>query len=299
MKCIVTADWHIRGTTPRCRNDKDWMATQRNALKSLYNYAIEYDCDICVVGDLFHTVADTSFECIQLIQELALNLKNENKRLYILAGNHDLPYHSEDNIDKSAIGIVLMSDNVYHISDIENVSAPNFGGTVNKDAEIVFTHVLTFPDRESMPPNVNAVTAYDLLDDYPKAKYIFTGDYHHAFHVEEDNRHVINAGCLIRQVADMKDYKPSCYYVDTQTNVIKQLYIADDGDMVDDSYLVKEEEREKRIEEFVDKLKATKNISLDFADNVAKALTTNKLGKEFEDVVNALIQQRYFEYIEE
>ena len=32
MKLIVTADWHLRATRPRCRTDENWIETQRNAL---------------------------------------------------------------------------------------------------------------------------------------------------------------------------------------------------------------------------------------------------------------------------
>ena len=293
MKMIITADWHIRNTAPRCRSDKDWMQTQKNALWKLLEYAEAHDCDIFVVGDLFHSVSDTSFECVQLIQGLALALKKIGKRLYILAGNHDLLYHSEDNIERSAIGILFKSENIFPISSVEGVSAPNFGGEVDRTKKIVFTHVLTFPDRDNVPPNVNALTAYDLLDEYPEAEYIFTGDYHHSFHVEEKDRHVINPGCLLRQVADMKDYKPLCYLVDTDSGSVDTLYIGDDDNLIDDSYLIKEEAREQRIEEFVDKLKETKNVSLDFVENVRKYMDLNDFDKEFRQTVSSLIHQNY------
>ena len=30
-KMIISADWHIRATKPRCRVDNDWLETQRKA----------------------------------------------------------------------------------------------------------------------------------------------------------------------------------------------------------------------------------------------------------------------------
>ena len=151
MKFICTADWHIRATRPRCRTDENWIETQRNALAQIKKISVEKNAPVFVVGDLFHSNSDTSFECIQLVQSLA----DELGELYILAGNHDLPYHSSENINKSAIGILLNSNNIASIREFNlwvlnhkdvTCSCSNFDEADNKDAEIVFKHTLVFPD---------------------------------------------------------------------------------------------------------------------------------------------------------
>lgn len=82
-------------------------------LRKLKKYPLKKNAPVFVVGDLFHSNSDTSFECIQLVQSLA----DELGELYILAGNHDLPYHSSENINKSAIGILLNSSHIFQIKD--------------------------------------------------------------------------------------------------------------------------------------------------------------------------------------
>lgn len=289
MKLLITADWHIRKTKPICRTDDDWMETQRKAVAQVLELAIKYGTDVCIVGDLFHANSDTDFECLQIVQDFALGLKRENLGCYILAGNHDLLYHSSLNVNRSAIGILFNSENIHPISSLgDDVSAPNFDEAV-KDNLIVFRHILTFPDKESMPPNVEAKSADDLLDDTPSAEWIFTGDYHHNFHVERDGRHVINPGCLIRQVVDFIDYKPVVYIVDTERKKIIKKYISDEVDFVDNTYIIKQEERENRIGDFVDGIKHTESVSLDFIDNVRKALNDNKLSDELVAMVEELI----------
>ena len=128
MRFILTADWHLRATPPRCRIDKDWIETQRKALEQVYKYALGYKCSVFVVGDIFHSNSDVSFQCIQMVQDLADKLDKIEQGLFILCGNHDLLYHSSQNIDKSAIGILLKSNNIYKISDFNyhHVSAPFF-----------------------------------------------------------------------------------------------------------------------------------------------------------------------------
>ena len=93
MKFICTADWHIRATRPRCRIDENWIETQVKVLRQLAKISDERNAPIIVVGDLFHSNSDTSFECINMVQKLADYLGE----LYMLAGNHDLPYHSSEN----------------------------------------------------------------------------------------------------------------------------------------------------------------------------------------------------------
>lgn len=297
MKIIVTADWHIRATKPRCRIDEDWMETQRNALNQIQKISKEKNAPVMVVGDIFHSNSDTSFECIQLVQSLA----DELGELYILAGNHDLPYHSSENIEKSAIGVLFNSQNIFPISEFfkkwhwntdEKIrySASNFDKWDDENAEMVFKHVLCFPDVKSIPQNVDAITAKELLDEFSNARWIFIGDYHHNFHYEKNGRHVINPGCILRQASDFKDYQCGVYYVDTDKNEIEFIPIIDKERFIDDSYILKQEEREQRIESFVDKLKDTKNISLDFIDNVHKAIQENKLESDVVDMIEELLE---------
>lgn len=295
MKLIVTADWHLRATRPRCRTDENWIETQRNALAQIKKISVEKNAPVFVVGDLFHSNSDTSFECIQLVQSLA----DELGELYILAGNHDLPYHSSENINKSAIGILLNSNNIASIREFNlwvlnhkdvTCSCSNFDEVDDKDAEIVFKHTLVFPDLKSLPPNVDAITAKELLEEFSNAQWIFTGDYHRNFHYEKNGRHVVNPGCLLRQASDMKNYKCGVYYVDTDENIVEFVPIIDNESFVDDSYILKQEEREERIESFVDKLSDTKNVSLDFVDNVQKAMLENNFGFEIKTVVEELME---------
>lgn len=289
MRLIATSDWHIRATRPRCRIDEDWMQTQKKALQQLVKIAKEKEAPVFVVGDLFNSNSDTTFECIQMVQQTADQLGE----LYVLAGNHDLPYHSSENIEKSAIGVLLNSQNIFSIKEHfrrHNVSAANFDEEDNKAAEIVFKHVLCFPDVKSLPPNVDALTAKDLLSEFKNAQWIFTGDYHHNFHYEKNGRHVINPGCLLRQASDFKDYECGVYYVDTENEIVEFIPIIDNEQFVDDSYILKQEEREERIEKFVDKLKDTKNVSLDFIDNVHKAIAANKLSEEMINMLEELLE---------
>lgn len=288
MNMIVTADWHLRATKPRCRADEDWIETQRKALEQVVKIAQGKQCSVFVVGDVFHSNSDTSFECIKMVQDFAQCLFGFGK-MYLLCGNHDLPYHSSDNISRSAIGLLLNSNNIQLIKNLPNVSAPNFDEPV-ENKKFVFRHILTFPDAKSIPPNVDAMTAKELLEETPNAEWIFTGDYHKYFHYEKNGRHVVNSGCLLRQVADMKDYQCGVYYVDTDNDIVDFIPIIDSEQLIDDSYILQENEREERIDNFVQKLKDTESVSLDFLANVESALQSNKLESDLKEVIEELLE---------
>ena len=288
-KMIITADWHIRSTKPRCRIDEDWIETQRQALAQIVKISKEKKAPVIVVGDLFHSNSDVSFECIQMVQQMA----DELGELYILAGNHDLPYHSSENLEKSAIGVLLNSSRIFNIktfTDSEKISASNFDEPDDKNAEIVFKHTLVFPDAKSIPPNCDGTTAKELLEEFPNAEWIFTGDYHHNFHYEKNGRHVVNSGCLLRQASDFKDYQCGVYFVDTDRNIVEFISIIDSEQLIDDSYILQENEREERIDNFVQKLKDTESVSLDFLANVETALQSNELESDLKEVIEELLE---------
>lgn len=290
MKMIVSADWHLRSQLPRCRKDENWIETQKKMINQVVEYCKKYKSDLFIVGDIFHSHSETTVEVIQLVQNIAKELKKYGLKVYILAGNHDLLYHSSENINKSAVGILLKTENIFPISSYsDEISAGNFDEeTENK--KIIFKHILVFPDAKSLPPNVDATTAKELLSQYDKCQWMFTGDMHKNFHYEKNGRHVVNPGCLIREVSDMKDYQNGIYFVDTEKEIVEWLEIKDDENFIDDSYILKEKEKEERIENFANKLQETKEVSLDFIANVESAMKQNKFSKELNETIEELLQ---------
>ena len=289
FKGIITADWHLSQTLPRARCDEDWIKTQKKIVNQVYKKAMENNCDIFIVGDIFHSNGDTSYQIITIVQNLAKRLEKIGLKLYIICGNHDLLYHSSLNVNKSAVGVLLNSENIYPVTEYsEDVAGANFDEeTENK--RIVFKHVLAFKDDSEIPPNVDAITAKDLLSEYDKAKFIFLGDNHHSFVYKKGDRVVINPGCLIRRNADFKSYQPVIFYVDEENDVIESYNIIDDEKFIDDSYILREKEKEERIQAFADKIGEVESVSLDYIENVKSAMLSSKLSGELKETIDELI----------
>jgi len=301
-KFIITADWHLRSQRPRCRLDDDWLETQRNALTLIANEANEYEADVIVIGDIFHSTNETTNEVIGLVQEFALTLETTNQKLYILAGNHDLLQHNLDNIHRSAFNILIHSKNIYHLKQLDiwhneefnkmRISASNFGADDKLDAEIVFKHVLCFPENEKIPPNDKIVKPSELFAQFENAKYIFTGDYHRQFVYEKGKKKLLNPGCLLRQAADMIDYGPGVFFIDFENGKLKYeiLPIPDDEKMVTDEYLEKEEMRNNRIEAFIERIKENEQVTFDFIENVHNLMKNNKIENEIKNTILELME---------
>lgn len=291
MRGIITADWHLRQDLPRCRSDKDWIKTQFETLSKIATLAKIKDCPIYLIGDIFNTPRVPP-SIVSLFLRALIGIP-----IHILAGNHDLPYHSYDNINSSSFGIlwnVALKNELNIQSFSENVSWHHFGTEIqNPDSDILFTHELIFPTEKAKPPNVKARTAGELLKAYPDKKWIFTGDYHHSFIFEKNGRKVINPGCINIQAANMKDYVPKILYIDTEKNVLEWIEIPDNAEVITDMYLREEEERNDRIQAFVDSVESSENISLDFLANLEKGIKENneELGKEPIKILNELIEE--------
>ena len=275
-KLIISADWHLRSVSPRCRIDDNWLDFQESIVKEIVKIANNKKAILCIIGDIFDTPNVPSFITAMFL----LNVLKVKIGTRILAGNHDLPQHSWANISNSSIGIInsIIVNGHHGIGYINELGSwGHFNEDMkNPNQELQFIHRLVFKNIKDVPSNVSACSAQDLLDEFPNAKYIFTGDMHKAFIYEKKNRFVINPGCIIRQAADFKDYVPSVYFVDTDEDIIEQIFLPDNGEVVIDSYLREEEERVNRIEAFVEGVKKNGKVSLDFISNVNVALDKNK-----------------------
>jgi len=301
MSYILTADWHLRSTRPRCRLDDDWLATQKNALDQVAVAARKYEADVIVVGDIFHSTNETTNEVIGLVQSFAATLECDHLSLYLLAGNHDLPQHNLDNIHKSAFNLLLNSKNIFHIEDLiindgkfgMRVSAANFGAPDNEEAEIVFKHILCFPQSEKAPPNAKIVRPTELFADLKKARYIFTGDYHRSFMNYKGKRKVFNPGCLLRQAADLIDYEPSVMLIEANDGELthKLIPIVDSATLVTDEYIAEEEARDNRIASFIEKIKSKGELTFDFVENVKTRIVENKIDKGVKAMILELLEE--------
>lgn len=291
-KLLITADWHIRGERPRCRTDESWIEAQRKDVAFLVDKAIQEDAILCIVGDIFHTPRTATEAVNMIISELK---RLPEGRLFILAGNHDLPYHSYDHLEQSSIGTLLKYFPEL-TTEAGRWDAYPFGMDEEGSAPIRFVHRLVFPDQTDLAKLAGADTAETIAEEFRDNQLIVCGDYHHAFAVpiEEKHQMVLNPGCLNIQAADMIGYQPKAILVEMFTDYSDFTYdwveIPQPKEVVTtDEYLEADKERDERLEAFMDTVSASGEVSLSFRDNLEKRV--ENVRPEVKHIVTSIIQE--------
>lgn len=298
MKILLTADWHIRGDRPRCRIDDDWIESQRQDIQAVLNIARSEKVDeTWILGDLFHQPRAAT-EAVNMALAGLKNLQ-EVCPVYVLPGNHDLPYHDYGNLEQSSLGIVLKSFPELCTSDPEEardsrgftLTAAPFGlDPIDPHTDVWATHQLTFENEATKPPMAGGKIAQDLLDEAPGVQVVITGDYHRGYvYTGVDGRRVITPGCLNIQAADMDDYRPRVYIWDTATAQVHPQYLPLNSDVVVTDYLAAEKERDERMDKCLEVATSAASVTLSFTDNLKAAAEEPGTSPGVKGIINEVL----------
>ena len=293
MKILLTADWHIRGDRPRCRIDEDWIESQRQDIQAVVDIARREKVDEAwVLGDLFHQPRAAT-EAVNMVL-VGLKDLREVCPVYILPGNHDLPYHDYGNLEQSSLGIVLKSFPELRTREEPSgliLAAAPFGlDPVDPHADVWATHQLTFESAETRPTMAGGKIAQDLLDEAPGVQVVVTGDYHRGYvYTGADGRRVITPGCLNIQAADMDDYRPRVYIWDTATAQVTPHYLPLNSAAVVTDYLAAEKERDERMDRCLEVATAAASVTLSFTDNLKAAAEEPGTAPGVKGIINEVL----------
>lgn len=263
MKILCTSDWHLRKNVPICRKEteQEWFDFQFSIVNQITELAKSYNATLCIAGDIF----DKSFPGMAILNKLLDTLDFSN--LVVSAGNHEIPYHNSENLINSAIYTIRQK--IVNTSKI--ISYRDYNNSNYTEKEVMLCHHLVFKDSKSIPPNVNAITANDLLEMYPDSKIIICGDNHHGFIYKKNDRLVIVPGCTTIQTVSEFNHLPVVYLVDTETLNIEKIELYSPISMLTDNHIEQKVLRDQRIVDFVDKLQNKKLNSFDFTANLKQA----------------------------
>lgn len=257
---LHAADLHLTGSRPRCRHDPDWPETQRAMLRSLVDTANANQVPLHLGGDIF----DHARVATEVVNMAIKELKRAGHGVYILIGNHDAPFHDASRIHEASLGTLL--ETFPHTPCTPGIQdAAPFGRDCPTGAPVAFTHQLVFEDESKRPPMAKGHTAESLLEAFPDARWIFTGDHHDRFWYQSpDGRHVVNPGSTITHNASKIGDKAFCALVDIDAESVEWIEIPDDPSMVSDAHLRTVEARESRVGAFLERVKGAGGVVLDF-----------------------------------
>ena len=103
---------------------------------------------------------------------------------------------------------------------------------------------------------------------------IVSGDNHAHFHAEQDGRHLVNCGALMRSTVADRDHEPVCYLFDTETRELELVKVPVEpiGKVMDLKKASKEAEVSESLRAFVAGLEEQKDLGLNFLENLRVSL---------------------------
>ena len=262
MKMILTADWHLRENQPICRSDDFWKI-QWEKVRFIRELQYEYDCTILHSGDLFHHWKPSPRLLSKCIEELPY--------MFVIPGNHDLPNHNLNLLEKSGL-FTLEKAEIIKICSVELEKPFLF------QKDIAIMHKLI---NHSQSDN----SAKSILRKYKKFKLILTGDNHETFDASINNRLLINPGSLTRQTANQKNHKPCIYIIDIETMGFEIIEIPIENNVFNLEHLNQQNERDERIENFVKHLNSDYDLELSFESNLKAYFQKNRTRKAIKSFV--------------
>ena len=280
---ILTADIHIREDAPLCRTDDFWE-TQIRKILFLKQQQEKYKCPVFIAGDIFDHWKPSPFL-------LGWVLENLPDSIIAIPGQHDLPQHSIDMINKSGIfvlaaagkiQVLLEGQSIIINSDTEIYGFP-FGSKLDiaedkrakhKTHRVAMCHELTWKDKMPYPGCTNR-NASSFLRKMSGFSLVLVGDNHQTFTHEENNRILVSPGSFMRTTAAQIEHRPCIYLWFAKDNKIEPLYLPIEEGVVTREHIEHSEERDRRVDAFLTRLKDDIELKLSFRANLESYMKLN------------------------
>jgi len=292
---ILTADIHLSHTPPAARShEPDWYEAMRRQLRWLKQFQTElaeYPIPIFVAGDIFHKYNPPAELINFALRELPDNI-------YAVPGQHDLPFHSIQDIHKSAYWTLAEAGKIKNVE----YKTPTYFCThrMIRLHGFPFGHPLTPREIESDDADTEKFQYIDIAliheycwqrgASYPKASDEQSAEHHqkntknydvlvfgdnHIPHEDFSKKPaVFNCGGFYRRTIDEVDYRPSVGVLYSD-KTIRREYVP----VQQDVFVTKQESPvlDSNITEFVRYLSNTTTNPLDVEEVIRHYVRSNNV----------------------
>jgi len=277
---ILTADYHLREDNPICRIDY-FLDTQIQKMKFIQQLQVKHNCPVIHAGDLFN-----HWKASPYLITLALNYLPKN--MFTVAGNHDLPNHNIDLLDKSALNTLIHAKAINYLSGVHWGQKPKNESLTIEGRKILVWHVMTWKDDPPWPGCTDP-KAKDLLEEFLQYDLIVTGHNHNSFVEELNGRILVNPGSITRQTADQEFYQPKVFLWYAKTNSVQSIFIPIEKGVISREHIEHKEERDSRIKAFVERLNNDWEVGVSFEANLERFQKENRIRSSVMEIVRAAI----------
>ena len=292
---LLIADIHLSSTAPVARSgEPDWYAAQGRVLDQLRTLQRKNGgCPIVCAGDVF----DRWNSSPELINWVATNLSGFPGEIWVIPGQHDLPHHNYDELNRSAFDTLCFTGRVKQIPPDSGVWLQEYGLDLVGFPWGVELH----PEKEELARGIRlaVVHRYVWMSGYEYKGAPNDGNIHSIARRLKGYTHVVfgdnhrgfqlgsfyNCGCLIPRKSDERKLKPSVGAVFSDGSVVRIPL-----DCSQDQWL---EENDPRVEigeridaaDFLDGLRGLEWDSLNVREWVKRYLDRSEISQRVRETV--------------
>lgn len=297
INALLTSDWHARETSPICRTD-NYIETLIRKMEFVKQLSSVEQVPVYHAGDLFDHWKPSPYL-------ISLVYQHVPPMFLSVFGQHDLPQHNPDLSYKSGLGMLMNAHRIqcpegWASWNQEPGEAPDWTFCVSDDDSLIefrlprkIMVMHRFVWRGKLPwPGCTAPTAREVLEQYPEYDLIVTGDNHKPFIERLDGRILVNPGSLMRMTADQEDFEPRIYAWNAELNDVYPIYIPIEKGVISREHIDNKEERDARIQAFVEKL-----VSEDWGSDISleggleRFITENSIPSSISEIIYRAIDK--------
>lgn len=281
---VIVGDPHLREDTPVCRTD-DFYPVQMAKLDHLVSECRHYDCPLFCPGDVFNTWKPG----LTVLGDTISALRHLPSLFITIAGNHDMPQHNPELLQKSGLGVMKKAGVVFlldermpeTIGDRMDVYALPWGasGVICRKSDknkVLLAHAMIWKSEAPFPGAEGMSAAQFIKRTGRDYRLIISGHNHEHFSLTVGNTTLINPGSMMRQSADQADHKPGYYLLHDDWSLTWVPFIIDPK-AVTREHIITETEKSDRIEAFVSHIKDNFQVGLSFEKNMEAYFTANRV----------------------
>jgi DNA repair exonuclease SbcCD nuclease subunit len=285
---LLAADYHLRDSQPLCRGD-DFISAMIDTSDFIDNICEKYDIPLLIAGDVFH-----HWKPSPALLRLAIE---HMPRFVAIPGQHDLPEHNLRLHPKSGLAVleaagiatvlkdprgqVFLPEKIWPEQTDWLVTGYPYGSEPQSlrrrypnRRKICMIHQLVSGNKLPFP-GAETTGGRALLKNLPGYDLILSGDNHQQFTLEHRTRWVVNPGSVFRTVADQVEHQPAVYLWSAMDNQLEKILLPTESDIILRDHLDQQEEKDKRIDDYIECMENDYEVELDFEHNIREHIRLN------------------------
>ncbi|GAG20357.1 unnamed protein product, partial [marine sediment metagenome] len=254
----------LRDSIPECRTD-DFIEEMLRKLDWICGRSGKLKCPLLIAGDLFHHWKPSPW----LLAAAIVRFKKAYE-VFVVAGQHDLPQHQYELIEKSGLqvlenaGVIQVVPAGQFVMDKDGeflLHGFPFGSEMKSSAHgnstyphVALCHVMTYKKKRPYP-GCEEDNSKKLMKKLNHFDLIVTGDNHETFVDIREEQLLVNAGSMMRTTAIQEEHEPSIFFWYADEGEVEQIKIPIKKDVVSRDHLDVQSDRKDRIDAFVKRMK--------------------------------------------